>query len=151
MVRMPDVEARVALLGPLRLRIAGRDLGTQDLGGRKPKQVLEVLLVHDGVPVAKDRIADLIWGEALPVDWPRTLEAYVSVLRKHLCSDRSLARRLLVTESGAYRFGAEAVDLDVRRFDALVAQAAADRPRHRRELLESALRLVRGPLLADEP
>lgn len=39
----------------------------------------------------------------------------------------------------------------MRRFDALVAQAAADRPGHRRELLESALRPVRGPLLADEP
>jgi pimeloyl-ACP methyl ester carboxylesterase len=146
-----DVEARVGLLGPLRLRVAGRDLGALDLGGRKTKQVLEVLLVHDGAPVAKDRIADLIWGEALPRDWPRTLEAYVSVLRKHLCGDRSLARRLLVTEPGAYRFGAESADIDVRRFDDLVARAAAEAPGDRREMLEAALGLVRGPLLADEP
>jgi pimeloyl-ACP methyl ester carboxylesterase/DNA-binding SARP family transcriptional activator len=146
-----DADARVALLGPLRVCVAGRDLGAQDLGGRKPKQVLEVLLVHDGALVAKDRIADLIWGEALPADWPRTLEAYVSVLRKHLCSDRSLARRLVVTEPGAYRFEAESADIDVRRFDDLVARAATLRGGDRREMLESALGLVRGPLLADEP
>jgi pimeloyl-ACP methyl ester carboxylesterase len=138
-------------MGPLCLRVAGRELGAQDLGGRKPKQVLEVLLVHDGAPVAKDRIADLIWGEALPADWPRTLEAYVSVLRKQLCSDRSLARRLVVTEPGAYRFDAESADIDVRRFDDLVARAVGQRRGDRREMLESALGLVRGPLLADEP
>jgi pimeloyl-ACP methyl ester carboxylesterase/DNA-binding SARP family transcriptional activator len=152
MVGMPaGAEERVGLLGPLRLRVAGRELGAQDLGGRKPKQVLEVLLVHDGAPVAKDRIADLIWGEALPADWPRTLEAYVSVLRKRLCSDRSLARRLVVTEPGAYRFEAQSADIDVRRFDDLVARAAAQQRGDRREMLESALSLVRGPLLADEP
>ena len=144
-------DVQVGVFGPLRLRVAGRDLGIQDLGGRKPKQVLEVLIVHGGVAVAKDRIADLLWGEMLPVDWQRTLEAYVSVLRKHLTSDRSLARRLVVTEPGAYRFAAEAVDLDVHRFDDLVTQAAAKPRGQRRELLEMALGLVRGPVLADEP
>lgn len=144
-------EVQVGIFGPLRLHVAGRDLGIRDLGGRKPKQVLEVLLVHGGAAVAKDRIADLLWGEALPVDWQRTLEAHVSVLRKHLASDRSLARRLVVTEPGAYRFAAEAVDLDVHRFDSLVAQAAAEPRGQRRESLESALGLVRGPVLADEP
>jgi DNA-binding winged helix-turn-helix (wHTH) protein len=145
MVGMPaEAEARVGLLGPLGLRVAGPELGAQDLGGRKPKQVLEVLLVHDGAPVAKDRIADLVWGEALPADWPRTLEAHVSVLRRHLCSDRSLARRLVVTEPGAYRFETESADIDVRRFDDLVARAAGQRPGDRREMLESALDLVRA-------
>ncbi len=144
-------DVRVGILGPLRLRVKGRDLGIKDLGGRKPKQVLEVLLVHGGVAVAKDRIADLIWGDALPVDWQRTLEAHVSVLRKHLTSDRSLARRLVATEPGAYRFAAEIADLDAHEFDHLVAQAASEPRGRRRALLESALRLVRGPLLADEP
>jgi DNA-binding SARP family transcriptional activator len=138
-------------LGPLRLWATGRELGPKDFGGRKPKQVLEVLLVHDGTAVAKDRIADLLWGEALPADWPRTLEAHISVLRNRVCADRSLARRVVVTEPGAYRFGTESADIDLHSFDDLVARAAAQPRGNRRELLTSALELVRGPVLADEP
>lgn len=48
------------------LELDGRALGPDDLGGRKPTQVLEILLVHLGQAVPKDRVADLLWGDRPP-------------------------------------------------------------------------------------
>jgi pimeloyl-ACP methyl ester carboxylesterase/DNA-binding SARP family transcriptional activator len=139
------------MLGPLRVDFAGRALGSADFGGRKPKQVLEILLVHLGQAVPKDRVADLLWGERLPADPMRTLEAYVSGLRARLHPDPEVARRVLRTEPGAYRFVVEGGEVDQHSFDELVARAAAAPAGQRLELRRRALRLVRGELLADEP
>ena len=119
--------ASARLLGPLEVAIGNRVLGPRDLGGRKPKQVLEILLVHHGQPVPKDRIADLLWGERLPHDPMRTLEAYVSTLRARLAPAVGDPRTVLRSESRAYRLSTEQVDTDLRRFDDLVFRAAAAR------------------------
>jgi DNA-binding SARP family transcriptional activator len=68
---------RVRLFGPLEIDIDGRTLGPRDFGGIKPKQVLEILLVERGRPVAKERLADLLWGDDLPRNIAATLETYV--------------------------------------------------------------------------
>lgn len=146
-----DGSFRVGLLGSLVFEVGGRSLGPGDLGGRKPKQVLEILLVHRGQPVAKDRIADLLWGAKLPRDPMRTLEAYVSVLRSRLDVGTGRARGVLRSEPGAYRLALEAAEVDLRRFDDLVSRAAAAPAGERLELRAAALALVRGELLADEP
>jgi hypothetical protein len=52
---------------PIDVAAGGRRLGPRDLGGPKAKQVLELLLVARGHNVTKDRLADQLWGEALPV------------------------------------------------------------------------------------
>jgi pimeloyl-ACP methyl ester carboxylesterase/DNA-binding SARP family transcriptional activator len=142
---------RVGLLGPVRVEVPGRVLGPGDLGGRKPKQLLEILLVHQGEAVPKERIADLLWGESLPRDPMRTLEAYVSGVRARLHDDPARARQLLRSESGAYRFGLDGADVDLWRFDELATQAAAAPDDDRLALREEALGLIRGELLADEP
>jgi SARP family transcriptional regulator, regulator of embCAB operon len=116
------------------LELDGRALGPDDLGGRKPKQVLEILLVHLGQAVPKDRVADLLWGDRLPKDPMRTLEAYVSGIRARLHPDPAVARRVLHSEPGAYRIALDAAEVDLRRFDALVAQAVAAEPGERLEL-----------------
>lgn len=140
------------MLGPLRVRAGGTLLGPTDFGGRKPKQVLEILLVHQGQPVAKERIADLLWGEGLPSDPMRTLEAYVSGLRRRLHPDLGEARRLVRSEPRAYRFAVDDAHLDVSEFDRVVQRAAAEPvPVRRLELRRRALALVGGELLADEP
>jgi DNA-binding SARP family transcriptional activator len=144
---MERAAVRVGVLGPVRVALSERGLGPRDFGGRKPKQVLEVLLVHQAQPVPKERIADLIWGERLPRDPMRTLEAYVSVLRDRLGDAHWLVR----SEPGAYRVVLDEVEVDLRRFDELVARAATVRPPERLALRERALGLVRGELLADEP
>jgi DNA-binding SARP family transcriptional activator/pimeloyl-ACP methyl ester carboxylesterase len=149
---MPGRGVSVGLLGPLEVRSGGRVLGPPDFGGRKPKQVLEALLVHLGQPVPKDRIADLLWRPRLPKDPMRTLEAYVSGLRARLTAVVGDPRRVLRSEPQAYRFALDEVELDVVRFDELVAAAAQTARLDRRlALREQAVALVRGDLLADEP
>jgi pimeloyl-ACP methyl ester carboxylesterase/DNA-binding SARP family transcriptional activator len=139
------------MLGPVEVAGGDRALGPADLGGRKPRQVAEILLVHLGQPVPKDRIAELLWGK-LPDDPMRALEAYVSTLRRSLAPVVPDARRLVRTESHAYRLALDGVQLDLHRFDDLAGRATAtDAPDARLHLRRQALELVRGDLLADEP
>ncbi len=130
------------MFGPLELDVSGCRLGAGDFGARKPKQLLEILLCVRGHAVAKERIADLLWGEALPKNPAATLETYVSVLRRRLASDGNPG--ILLTEPGAYRIAAETVDVDVDHFDSLVRRGG-------RPALTRALDLVVGDLLEDEP
>lgn len=137
----------IGMLGPLEVSYGAGARGPRELGGRRPAQVLGVLLVHRGQPVPKLRIADLVWGSRQPADPMRTLEANVSVLRTRLGQARSLLR----SEPGAYRIALDDVDLDLDRFDNLVARAAGAGGAERVALRRQALALVRGELLADEP
>jgi DNA-binding SARP family transcriptional activator len=138
----------VNMLGPIEVRIDGRSLGPADFDGRKQKLVLEILLVHRGQPVAKERIAELLWGEHRPRDPMRTLEAYVSGLRAHLGAD---AAALIRREPMAYRADLSAIDLDCAVFDRLVARADREPPHRRLEMRRAAVNIVRDELLADEP
>jgi DNA-binding SARP family transcriptional activator len=142
---------RVGMLGPLAIDVAGRHLGPRDLGGRKQKQLLEVLLVHRGEAVPKDRIVELLWGRQPPLDPTRTVESYVSVLRRHLGVSREVARRVVASEPGSYRVRLNGVALDLCTFDDLTNRAMTARRTEARRLRTQALELVRGELLADEP
>lgn len=133
----------VRMFGPIELAVDGRRLGAHDFGGRKPKQLLEILLCERGHAVAKDRIADLLWGDALPRNPAATLETYVSLLRRRLRSSGA-DRRILVTETDAYRIADDMVDVDLDRFDTLIRRGG-------RTALAQALSLVRGEVLEDEP
>jgi len=133
----------VRMFGSIELDVDQRRLGVGDFGARKPKQLLEILLCERGHAVAKDRIADLLWGQSLPRNPAATLETYMSVLRRQLAPDRP-ERQLLVTEPGGYRIAAERIDVDIDRFDVLVRRGG-------RGPLTQALSLVRGDLLEDEP
>ena len=140
------------LFGPLEVGCAdGRHLGPRDFGGVKPKQVLEILLTERGRPVSKDRMADLLWGESLPRNVSATLETYVSVLRNRLEPGTRKDQSIVVTEPGAYRLDADRAEVDLDKFDELLARAATLGMPGGRATLEEALRLVRGEVLADEP
>jgi DNA-binding SARP family transcriptional activator len=131
------------MFGRLEIAFAGRTLGPRDLGGIKPRQLLEVLLLDRGRPVSTDRIADCLWGERPPVSPPATIETYVSQLR------RILGRPVIRTETGGYRVPADAVASDLDAFDALVQRAAATTGERRRAALRSALDLAAADLLAE--
>src|SRR5262245_45968495 len=136
----------VRMFGSLELDVGGCTLGARDLGGLKPKQLLELLLIERGRPVSKDRLADQLWGERLPQRVAATIETYVSVLRRHL------EPGLIVTERGAYRLPTELMTVDADCFDALLRQAArAGHPLAGRTALEAATALGRQELLTDEP
>lgn len=141
----------IRLFGPIEVTKGQRRLGPKDLGGTKAKQVLEVLLLARGHIVAKDRLADQLWGEALPKRALAALENHVSVLRRHLDGDER-GRDLVVTESGGYRLAAERVDLDLDRFDERITAAGKTGTRMARKLLSEAVQAGgRGEVLEDEP
>src|SRR5215831_12369994 len=52
----------VRMFGPLAVVSDEREYGPRDLGGIKPKRVLEILLVARGHRVPKDRLGELLWG-----------------------------------------------------------------------------------------
>ena len=141
----------IRVFGPLEVVSQGRTLGPRDLGGRRPKQVLEILLAARGRPVPTDRIADLLWGETPPERAAGAIQTFVSVLRRRLSADRKLARLLVVTEAEAYRFATAMVELDLDRFDELHGRSLREPTDRARRSLQEALGLVRGEVLEDEP
>ena len=142
---------QVRLFGPLEIEDGARVLGPRDLGGSRPKQVLEILLAARGHRVPTDRLADLLWSEDLPQNAAGSLQTFVSVLRRHVTSNRDEARALVVTEAEAYRFATDLVDFDLDRFDELLERSAGEPTGLARRSLEQALALVHGDVLEDEP
>lgn len=152
--RVPPAGASVAhlnvqLFGNLTIRRGSVVLHTHQLGGPKPRQILEILLVHVGFPVSKDRLIELLWGANPPVEALPTLESYVSVLRRHL---QPGAGRFgpLQTTTGGYVIDRDLVDVDLDRFDDLLQRAQKASPALAYPLLLRALDLAAAPLLGDE-
>jgi DNA-binding SARP family transcriptional activator/CheY-like chemotaxis protein len=144
-------ELVIRLFGSLAVEDGDGALGPRDLGGTRPKQVLEILLAARGHRVPTDRLADLLWGRELPQNAAGSLQTFVSVLRRHLTPDREQARRLVVTEAEAYRFATDLIDLDLDLFDELNERSGREPTHLARRTLEQALELVRGEVLEDEP
>jgi YVTN family beta-propeller protein len=132
------------ILGPLEVVDQERPLG---LGGPRQRALLAILLLHRGEVVSSDRLIDELWGERPPATAAKTLQGYVSHLRK------ALADGVLVTRGGGYMLDATADQVDAERFEAMVGEArralADDDVPRARELLDGALSLWRGEALAD--
>ena len=141
----------VRMFGSLELRLDAVVLGPRQLGGRKPKQLLELLLLDRGRIVPKDRIAEALWGEELPQRVTATIETYISVLRRRLDHPPGAGRGLIVTEHDGYRLRTDDLTVDADRFDVLLSAAARARGAERRRALEAAAGLADAELLADEP
>lgn len=141
----------IRLFGPLAVEDGERVLGPMDLGGARPKQVLEILLAARGHQVTVERLAEFLWPGATPRDAAGSVQTFVSVLRSRLAGDRERGRALVVTERQAYRFATELVALDIDRFDELLEGSAREPTRRARAMLEEAIELVRGEVLEDEP
>jgi DNA-binding SARP family transcriptional activator/ABC-type branched-subunit amino acid transport system substrate-binding protein/DNA-binding beta-propeller fold protein YncE len=132
------------ILGPLEVVEHDQLLA---LGGPKQRALLAILLLHRGEVVSTDRLSDELWGERPPASAAKTVQAYVSNLR------RALGDGLLVTRGHGYLLRTARGQLDVDRFEALVdagrtAFADGDAGRSS-ERLREALALWRGPPLAD--
>jgi YVTN family beta-propeller protein len=117
------------------------------LGGPRQRTLLAILLLHRGEVVSSDRLIDELWGERPPATAAKTLQGYVSHLRK------ALGNGLLETRGGGYVLVAAPGQLDAERFEVMVADArhalAEGDAKRARELLGSALGLWRGQALAD--
>ena len=134
----------VRLLGPLELADGGRSIA---YGGARQRAVLALLVLHANQVVASERVLLELWGEDAPPGAANALQAAVSRLRRALPAGR------LVTRPPGYLFRGFPDEIDLGRFERLLAQgrqalaegAAADAA----EQLALALSLWRGPALAD--
>ena len=108
---------------------------------------MAILLLHRREVVSVDRIADELWGEQPPDTATKTVQVYVSRLRK------ALGEGVLVSSGGGYVLEADADQVDADRFERLATEgrAALDRgePPGAAKTLAEALDLWRGPPLAD--
>ena len=148
---MASAEAAVAATPKLQFGILGplevtRDGAVVDLGARKQRAVLAVLLLNANRVVPTERLIDELWGDAPPDTARSALQVYVAALRKALGSEGGTLR----TSAPGYVLDVELGALDLDRFVALrsEAHAAGDEGR-RSELLREALELWRDRPLAD--
>src|SRR5436190_17454577 len=133
------------LLGPLEVLRDGRPL---PLGGGKQRALLALLLLHANEVVSRDRLLEELWGERPPGTADHSLDVQVSRLRKTFEPEEPL-----LTRAGGYVLQLDPGDVDVGRFERLLADGrsanAAGKPGEALAELESALRLWRGGALAD--
>ena len=121
-----------------------------DVGGVKPRQILQILALSPGGAVPKDYLADLLWDGHPPRCYLGTLESYVCVLRKSLGLGRGRESAIRTVMHG-YVLDPEAVRVDLTDFRRLVRSAeSSDDPSTALRLLEEAVALVGGDLLASE-
>jgi DNA-binding SARP family transcriptional activator len=137
------VEFRI--LGPLEVAGAGGEI---QLGARKQRALLALLLLHANEVVPTGRLIDLLWADDLPADAAKALQVQVSRLRRALGSED-----VLHTRPGGYLLRIDPQSLDVARFEEHAATgrallAAGDVAGARRALAD-ALELWRGAPLAD--
>jgi DNA-binding SARP family transcriptional activator/pimeloyl-ACP methyl ester carboxylesterase len=134
----------VNLLGPV--SVEGADGGEVLVGAAKERWLLAALALRPGSVIAVDALVDAIWGETAPPSARRTLQTYVSNLRRALGPDA------VATHPAGYSLTWRVEDTDVGCFRALVRQGEqalrAGRPEPAREALGAAVALGRGRPLA---
>ncbi|WP_211349098.1 BTAD domain-containing putative transcriptional regulator [Micromonospora pisi] len=116
----------------------------------KVRALLADLLVHEGQPVAAERLVADLWGEHPPHNPVGALQLKVSRLRRVLDDAEPGARALLVSRPPGYLLQFTPDATDAGEFAALTRRARTARdPRTRAGWLADALRLWRGPALVD--
>ncbi|GAB1641176.1 BTAD domain-containing putative transcriptional regulator [Krasilnikovia sp. MM14-A1259] len=140
----------------MEFRLLGRMEADQDgrrleLGRRRERALLAVLLLEAGSVVPVERLVDLLWDEDPPATARANLHTHVSRLRAHLDRDGTGAWGFqLISGDGGYRADVDRQAVDVHRFHSLVDDAGRmSAPGQRAAILRQALALWRGPLLAD--
>jgi DNA-binding SARP family transcriptional activator len=130
------------LLGPVEIVADGKTL---PLGRRQERLLLALLVLSANQLVPAERLISLLWQEKVPDTPSRTLQVYVSRLRKALPAGQTLEAR-----DQGYQLTVDPSTIDVHRFRAAVRQAEnTGDPGRRAELLRDALALWRGPALVD--
>ena len=102
----------------MEFRLLGPRRGTKKEGDsarrREQRALLRLLLLDRGRAVSTDRLVDEIWAGAPPQTAAKSIQVYVSGLRKLLGEGR------IVTRERGYELRVESGETDVDRFDELV-------------------------------
>ena len=113
-----------------------------------------MLLLHPNETLSTERLIDELWGERPPATAAKTLQVYISRLRKVLAvTEGDGSAGVLQTREHGYHLELDPDRLDAHRFGRLVTEGrselAAGDPQRASSTLERALSLWRGPPLAD--
>ncbi|MFE3327405.1 BTAD domain-containing putative transcriptional regulator [Streptomyces sp. NPDC059176] len=138
---------RYSVLGTTR---AFHDDGTAvPLGGARLRALVTALALRGGRTVPVERLVDEVWDGGPPVDAVGAVQALVGRAR------RVLGHRSVLSVDGGYRLAAEPEDVDLHRFERLVREGtrafAEGAPDRAAAVLDEALALWQGPVLADLP
>jgi DNA-binding SARP family transcriptional activator/tetratricopeptide (TPR) repeat protein len=140
---------RFGILGPVQARAGGDSVA---LGGPRQVALLAFLVLHANRPVSRDALIDGVWGSA-PEGAVKRVQMAIARLRRALEPLNPSSGPLLRTVSGGYMLLVGPGELDVDVFSGQVEsglQALREGdPRRAAELLAGALRLWRGPPLAE--
>jgi DNA-binding SARP family transcriptional activator len=139
----------IRLFGTTTVRNTTTEVVGSQLGGIKPRQVLEVLALAGAAPVTKDRLVQVLWGDSPPASAVPTLESYVCVLRRSMGAGKGTSSPIITTSAG-YRLDTERVSVDVHRCRSMLARAATADHAQALTLTRRALRFCEQPLLASE-
>lgn len=132
------------LLGPFEARHGGRRV--EIAKRRQERCLLAILLLEAGRLVTIDRLADLVWDGRPPASARSAIHTYVGRLRNAL----QPFEVVIETRGDGYLLRTEGVRVDVHEFSALAYRGGAvGDPADRVRVLEQAIALWRGPLLAD--
>src|SRR3954470_18972624 len=98
------------LLGPLEVFT---DDGSVDIGSGKRRALLANLLIHANEVVSAERLIDELWDEHPPATAAKSVQVYVSQLRKALSTNG----KLLATRGSGYLISVQADEVDALLFE----------------------------------
>lgn len=119
------------------------------IGGARLRALLTVLALSPGRAVPAAVLVDEVWDGEPPADAVGALQALVGRLR------RVLGHEAITSAESGYRLAADPDAVDLHRFDRLTGEGVraldAGDPATAVTVLDDALALWRGPVLADLP
>jgi DNA-binding SARP family transcriptional activator len=146
----------INFLGPLHVSDDNDNVVTPTAS--KPRTMLALLLLNESSVVPTSALIREVWPDLPPRSAPTTIQTYILQLRKMLCAATGLsladvAEHILLTSVNGYQLVAPINTLDLAGYLELQragmrAMAAGDLWTALRSL-RAALRLWRGPMLAD--
>lgn len=130
------------VLGPLEAHVDGQPVA---LGGPKQRELFAHLVRHANRSRSVDALVDDLWGDDQPGQPVRSIQVYVSSLRKALGAHGGVLRAV----AGGYRLDLTPDQLDAARFEDLVREGGSalegGDPARAAVVLDEALALWRGP------
>ena len=106
---------QVRLFGELEAEHAGVPVPVR---GAKQRALLALLALRAGQPVSADRLIDMLWADGQAAHPANALQAQIGQLR------RTFGPAAILTTEAGYALAAGPDDVDVIRFEQLVARAA---------------------------
>lgn len=136
----PRLEFRI--LGPLEVWRDGKQVS---ISAPRQRALLGLLLLHANEIVPSGELVEALWNARAPRAAKASLHNQVAALR------RSLGSGVIETHASGYRLQVQPAQLDLARFEELLAEARSAEPELKASKLREALAEWRGIPLVDMP